>query len=902
MNLIEKSSGRKIKILKVLPYYKNKLNLYLLEYVDTGEKFLCSSSDLKQYFHRETQKWTTEKKLQIYSALFRGRSDVYAKSYINDEGKIQYFPSYHYGWRQLPPEKRTSQPLTFNVLKSHLRGDISIGIFPITKEDTCWFLVIDFDEADFREATLALWEVAEQNNIFPAVEVSRSGQGAHMWFFFEEALLCQEARTFGKKLLELALLVSNKLKFSSFDRLFPNQDTLPKGGFGNLIALPLQGKSYQEGKTVFVDKNFCGHSNQWDYLNQIIKVTHEDVARVINIPLLDEEFSGTFSIVLSNQISFQKKDLTPSIKYQLQKLASFSNPEFYLKQAMRQPIYQVPERMYLFEETDLELRLPRGLITKIQEMFELEITDKRLSRELIKVNFNGQLLFDQELALFDLLNHENGILVAETGFGKTVLASALIGKIQRRTIILVHNVQLLEQWLERLGTYLDFEEEKVVRYTPSGREKIIGHIGQFNANKKWRSKLVDVIMIQSLFKQDNLSNILDDYDMMIVDECHHVSALHFEKVVSQFSGKYLYGLTATPERKNGHEPIVFQRIGSVIHKAAKRQVDFNKYLKLNFTSFGKFETNLQHSTNFIDLNEQIMIDTVRNKQIINEIFTSYQLGRKVLVLANRVNHLSLLYQELDAKGLKNIWAISGKTNNNKRQEVLSEIAALDNSIPFVLISTGKYIGEGFDLPQLDTLILAAPMSWKNNLIQYAGRIHRSYEGKHDVQIIDFVDIHIPYLEKMFHRRQVAYKKMDYQVNQESKEQMIFDQLSFRKVFNEDIRNGSQILIRTKRVSPVFFNELNTLAEHNQITLIQSKKSLMTDIEASKIKVIVTDKPILDSIVIINQTVVWYGADLLQDKIQNHEGLIFRLESKELVKEFLDKIGEVSVLEYENKSN
>ncbi|MBS4455962.1 TOTE conflict system archaeo-eukaryotic primase domain-containing protein [Tuanshanicoccus lijuaniae] len=890
---IEKVSGRRIKFLKTFPCYQKELILYLVEYVDNGNQILCSAAELREYFYKEEQQWTTEKKLSLYMSLFRGREDVFAKSFINDQGKIQYYPSYNYGWRKLPVEKRTTQPFNRKVLKSHLRGETSIGIFPISLDDTCQFLVIDLDEADFREATLALWKVAEQYDINPAVEISRSGQGVHLWFFFDEPILCRDARNFGKKLLELALCVSDKIKFSSFDRLFPNQDRLPKGGFGNLIALPLQGKSYQEDKTVFVNKKFNAYPNQWDYLSKIKKITYDEIDKVIHTDSPKQSVSGTFSVTLSNQISFLKRELTPSEKFQLQKLASFSNPEFYLKQAMRQTTYNVPERIYLFEETDLELKLPRGLLNEIQKSFELEITDKRISTPVIKVKFNGQLSFEQELALFDLVNHDNGILQAETGFGKTVLASALIAQRQCRTIILVHNTQLLEQWLERLDTFLDFDEEKAVRYTPSGREKIIGFVGQYYSNKKWRSKLVDVIMVQSLFNQDKLSILLDDYDMMIVDECHHVSALQFEQVIAKFSGKYLYGLTATPERKNGHEPIIFQRIGPIIHTASKRQVDFDKYLNLNFTSFGKFDSTRQLSTNFIELSEQLSMDEERNSQIVEEINAAYQLGRKVLVITNRVNHIELLQQQLEAKGINNIWNVCGKSNNNKRQQMLYEINSLKDNKAFVLISTGKYIGEGFDLPQLDTLVLAAPLSWKNNLIQYAGRIHRSYDGKVNVQIIDFVDIHVPYLEKMFHRRQVAYRKMDYRLSQTTQDQTIFDSSTYYKMIIEEMKKGSQILICTRWVSSQLLEQLISLDEKCQIKVIHSKKQTVRLNNIPNVNMIATDNRIVDTIVIINQSVVWYGSNLLQDRVKEEESFILRLENKELVKEFLAKISEVT---------
>ncbi|CVO33931.1 helicase [Streptococcus pneumoniae] len=410
--------------------------------------------------------------------------------------------------------------------------------------------------------------------------------------------------------------------------------------------------------------------------------------------------------------------------------------------------------------------------------------DRRKVQRSISVEFKGELTLEQELALSDMTSKENGLLHAETGFGKTVLGAALISKRKAKTIILVHNRQLLDQWLDRLNHFLTFEEEEATRYTASGREKVIGYVGQYGGTKKWLSELVDVVMIQSLFKLENSQSLLDEYEMMIVDECHHVSALMFEKDVAQFRGKYLYGLTATSERKNGHEPIVFQRIGEIIHTADKRETDFKRQLQLRFTSFGHLEIEKTKASNFIQLSDWIAIDSARNQLILKDILAQVAEGRNILVLVNRIQQINVFEKLLKEKEVDDFYIISGKTKVRERTSLLEILEQLDKG--FVLLSTGKYIGEGFDLPQLDTLILAAPFSWKNNLIQYAGRIHRNYKGKSLVRIFDYVDIHVPYLEKMFQKRQVAYRKMDYRVIDGEEKQFVYVDSRYENVLREDL--------------------------------------------------------------------------------------------------------------------
>ena len=880
--------GIVVEVLDVFSSFNGDSEFFFCKRLKDKSQFVMERSQFEEMFQLQSSRLTTQEKLQLFTSVFAGRYDVYAKSFINDQGKIQYFPSYDYGWKQLPPEKRSFQTLTDSVLKSHFRGETAIGIFPMHLDDSCYFLVLDLDERDWKEAGLAIRRIARERQMEAHLEISRSGHGLHIWFFFEEAIPSREARLFGKKLLELAMQESMQLSFDSFDRMFPNQDVLPKGGFGNLIALPFQGEAYHQGRTVFVDEHFQPYEDQWRYLQEIQRVSTAKVALLIQEELGKQELDKELKVVLSNMIQLEKSSVTPKTLFFLKNMASFSNPEFYLKQAMRQPTYQIPERMYLFGESDHYLWLPRGLLYPLQDKFkQVSVEDRRKVQRSIRVEFKGELTFEQELALSDMISKENGLLHAETGFGKTVLGAALISERKTKTIILVHNRQLLDQWLDRLNHFLTFEEEEATRYTASGREKVIGYVGQYGGTRKWLSKLVDIVMIQSLFKLENSQSLLDEYEMMIVDECHHVSALMFEKVVAQFRGKYLYGLTATPERKNGHEPIVFQRIGEILHTADKRETDFKRQLQLRFTSFGHLEIEKTKASNFIQLSDWIATDSARNQMILKDILDQVAEGRNILVLVNRIQQIDVFEKLLKEKELDDCYIISGKTKVRERTSLLETLEQSDKG--FVLLSTGKYIGEGFDLPQLDTLILAAPFSWKNNLIQYAGRIHRNYKDKSLVRIFDYVDIHVPYLEKMFQKRQVAYRKMDYRVIEGEEKQFVYVDSRYENVLREDLAGERQecLLIlpyvhQTKLMK--FLKEFRISQIEICIPETVANKAWLDQMKSKKIKVSFTQSKIVTPILLVNKTIVWYGAMPLLGKVD--EMTILRLESASIVSELV----------------
>ncbi|VQE49921.1 DNA or RNA helicases of superfamily II [Streptococcus pneumoniae] len=388
--------GIVVEVLDVFSSFNGDSEFFLCKRLKDKSQFVMERSQFEEMFQLQSSRLTTQEKLQLFTSVFAGRYDVY-----------------DCGWKQLLPEKRSFQTLTDSVLKSHFRGETAIGIFPMHLDDSCHFLVLDFDEGDWKEAGLTIRRIARERQMEAHLEISRSGHGLHIWFFFEEAIPSREARLFGKKLIELAMQESMQLSFDSFDRMFPNQDVLPKGGFGNLIALPFQGEAYHQVRTVFVDEHFQPYGDQWRYLQGIQKISTAKVALLIQEELGKQELDKELKVVLSNMIQLKKSSVTPKTLFFLKNMASFSNPEFYLKQAMRQPTYQIPERMYLFGESDYYLWLPRGLLYPLQDKFkQVVVEDRRKVQRSIRVAFKGELTLEQELALSDMNSKENGLLHA----------------------------------------------------------------------------------------------------------------------------------------------------------------------------------------------------------------------------------------------------------------------------------------------------------------------------------------------------------------------------------------------------------------------------------------------------------------------------------------------------------
>ncbi len=728
-----------------------------------------------------------KEKISIFRALFRGRSDVYPLRWQSSKGKSGYSPACENEWKDgicnKPSIKckecphRNLKPVTDQVIYDHLAGNHTIGIYPLLKDDSCYFLAIDFDEAEWQKDSNAFIKSCRKLQIPASLEISRSGNGAHVWIFFSEAVPARNARHLGAALISYTCNRTRQLSLSSYDRLFPNQDTLPKGGFGNLIALPLQKQPRKKGCSVFVNDDFQPYNDQWAYLRSIQKLNKSeltdsiqracgghhpiDVSYISENELkpwrrpvstkspIDGPLPSSLSLVLVNQIYIPKKDLPHSLRNRLIRLAAFQNPEFYKAQAMHLSVWNKPRIIGCAENYPLHIGLPRGCLNSILELLDDNniqpvIHDERVKGHKIKVKLRGALRKDQKTAVNALHQHECGVLSAPTAFGKTVTAAALIARRKVSTLILVHRVELLKQWQEQLMSFLDIPED---------------NLGVIGGGKKKPSGIIDIAIMQSLLRRKNLLEFLDNYGQIIVDECHHISAFSFESIIKKAKARYVFGLTATPFRRDGHHPIIFMQCGPVRY-IASRPEKAPDHLKVWVRSLPV--PDIPDESPIQEIFLILANDKDRNNQIIVDVLDAYKEGRKILVLTERTDHIKLLHKALENK-IKHCFVLHGRVSKKQRTRILSTLEGLDDKAPRVLMATGRLIGEGFDHPPLDTLILTMPISWKGTLQQYAGRLHRDHADKTDVRIYDYVEKDQPQLRRMWKKRQRGYRTMGYKI-------------------------------------------------------------------------------------------------------------------------------------------
>ncbi|MFC5471566.1 DEAD/DEAH box helicase family protein [Cohnella suwonensis] len=735
-----------------------------------------------------------EDKLALYQSYFRGREDVYPNRWSNKQGKSGYSPACGNEWTAVcqKPKVKCSAcahqhflPITDEVISKHLdaRQDKTIGIYPMLLDESCWFLAMDFDKKNWQEDAAAVMQVCKDNSIPAALERSRSGNGGHIWIFFKEPIDAGWARRFGSTLLTLTMKNRYQLGLDSYDRLFPNQDTLPKGGFGNLIALPLQGGPRKNGNSVFVDHKFEPYEDQWHFLAGLGKMKEEEVSRFIQLHASEGDLHAglqnadddederpwegkgkssqdswkldlpaTIQIVLSDRLYISKEGLASGAINRLMRLASFSNPDFYKTQAMRLSTYGKPRVICCAEDLARYIALPRGCYQVVMDLFqqnnvEVNVEDKRGGGNRIDAAFTGSLTVLQDTASRAMLAHDFGILSAVTAFGKTVVAASIIAKRQINTLILVHRRELMDQWKSRLQTFLDLPKHS---------------IGMIGGGKDSRTGIVDIAVIQSMNYKGEVKEWIDEYGQVIVDECHHVSAYSFEQVLMKAKAKYVFGLTATPKRQDGQEAIVAMQLGPIRMKIDAKMIGNSRGFSLTvvprYTSF-KMPINMEKS-GIQDVYQYLVTDEERNTMIFNDILQSLEEGRSPLLLVERTSHAEYFEDRL-RHFARNIIVLRGGMGKKQREAVRQQIANVPDTEERVLIATGKLIGEGFDDARLDTLFLVHPISWTGSLEQYAGRLHRAHANKQEVKIYDYIDLQEPVLMGMYKKRIKGYRKMGY---------------------------------------------------------------------------------------------------------------------------------------------
>lgn len=720
-----------------------------------------------------TKQSSLEAKVKLYSSLFKGRSDVYALRWEAKDGRAGYLPACAHEWNRPICEKpaikcsechnRTLLPLTHQVIIDHLNGEHTVGLYPMHKDETCSFLAVDFDKQSWQKDVLAFIQICKDFGIPFSVERSRSGNGAHVWFFFSDKIQSGLARKLGYTLLTKTVELRHEVGMSSFDRMFPNQDTLPKGGFGNLIALPLQRQAGLRGNSIFIDENFIPYPDQWIYLSSVKKLSKEELLNFLKKLDTSLVAPSKISVIHPKRLSitiknglYIKKDLLPtSLSAKIMGIVTFNNPEYYKAQAKRLPTTGIPRVINCYSEDQDHLILPRGCRDDLEKMLkdsgvEVVFENETYEGEPLETHFSGQLTSQQTDAISQLMLHDNGVLSATTGFGKTVAAAALIAERKVNTLIIVDKTQLKQQWVSQLASFLTLQEKE---------------IGEVGGGKRRITGKVDVVTLQSLAYKGEIKSFITQYGQIIVDECHHISAFTFERVLKHVRAKYVYGLTATPIRKDGLHPIIFMQCGPIRYKVdARSQAKVRPFvhkLIIRNTSFTSKSDNIQ------ELYKHLSLDEKRNQMLFDDVLHALEEGRSPIILTERIEHLESLRDKF--KGFaKNIIVLSGNLSKKEQRVELNSLANTPDSEERLVIATGKYIGEGFDDARLDTLFLAMPISWKGTLQQYVGRLHRLHEKKQEVRVYDYVDTKVSVLENMFKKRQSGYKAMGYITEANSK--------------------------------------------------------------------------------------------------------------------------------------
>lgn len=755
---------------------------------------------------------TATEKIDLFLKLFRCRDDVYPKLWENkSKGTKGYSPACGNEWVRGvcgKPRVKCSDCQGQSFLKldevaveAHLRGTATVGTYAISTDDNCVFLACDFDGDGWQDDVRTYRNVAKSLGVDVAVERSRSGAGAHAWVFFQSPVPARLARLLGTVILSRCSEYRPNMGLESFDRFFPNQDYLPKGGFGNLIALPLQKLPREQGNTSFLDEDLNVIPDQWSYLAQVKRLSLEEFRSLVSaylpskpqtktedgfddiswttdqnvLEVSDDSkndgiaglLNGPFELSLDSQLHIPLENLPGKIVTRLKRSASFANPEFYRRQRMRMQTYPEPRFIFSGEIRPDEITLPRGTVDSVAKILteagaQVVIRDERLSRKRIKATFKGELTADQARSVKVIKSHDCGVLVAPPGAGKTVMGCALIAERKVSTLILVHRQTLLEQWKERLVEFLDIDKKD---------------IGAFGGTRKKRTGRIDIGMLQSIAKTQEMEEIAGSYSQIIIDECHHIPAASFESVMKQIPARYIVGLTATPRRKDGLEKILYQQCGPIRHEMySADEGKLSKTVCIRETGF-RTPVELGDHPPYHLLIESLVSDERRNAFIATDVVSALRSSRFPLLISDRKEHMEqlerLIKEQASNDDLSNLKTIrmDGNLSAKQRRVALEEVGrSREAGEPTLIIATASLIGEGFDLSELDTLILSMPLSFEGRMIQYAGRLHRLSDGKSDVLIYDYLDSANAMLLKMYRNRLRAYRKMGYIIQQVQREQ------------------------------------------------------------------------------------------------------------------------------------
>lgn len=912
---------------------------------------------------------------QFFSMFWGRQDVYAKRSVNKETGKAAYYPQCNNFWTNVCHKKikdginckncknRSYKTITKKDILNHLQGNAYnasdvIGVYPLLSNGTCRFMVFDFDnhdkdaeEKDFAnsddtwvEEVESMREICVLNGIEPLVERSRSGRGAHVWIFFDKPIAASFVRKFGFALLDKGAEQINLKSFKYYDRMLPAQDSLPEdSAVGNLIALPLQGKALQDGNSAFIDGNWNAYPNQWEtlfnkprlsqeFLEEKIKEwsnTIDDIAA--NAAESDREkpwnrmqhfnkndVEGKLHIILANGIYVDNTNLNAAMQNRIRRMAAFSNPVFYKNQAIGTSNYDTARWIYLGKDhLSGYIQIPRGLQDELWENIkqadiDYEMEDERQQGRKINVDFKGELRPEQDKALKELIRYDNGILHAATAFGKTVVSSAIIAQKKINTLIILESSALIEQWKEALEKFLNINEGLPTYETKTGRvRKRKSLIGTLQGAHDSMTGIIDIAMAGSLCKKGKYHKMMNEYGLVLIDECHHSASETIANVLKEVKAKYVYGVTATPKRGDGLEKINYMLIGPIRYSyTAKEKAKEQGIQHLVYPRFTRTVPPRGVITDKMHPNEAYEIihnNDVRDEQIIEDVKNCVAAGRTPVVLSRYKDHSEKFYERL--KGYADhVFLMTGNNSKKEHRKILEQMHQVDKNESLILIATGSLVGEGFDFPRLDTLFMATPVSFRGVVEQYAGRLNRDYAGKENVITYDYVDNHIPMFNNMYMKRLKAYKQIGYEFGdglQTVKQTVnaIYDGNNYSENYHKDLFDSNKnIIISSPVISGSKVYELINMLKEKQMSGVQVTivtwtpdsygfgdaaywMQLHEDMRRAGFY-IRTVEEYCDRFAVIDQEVVWYGNInlLAKDKVDDS---IMRVRSKGIAGELME---------------